>query len=617
MQMSDLKKDIILKAGVRHFDYTASALGLKSVECAVKKVLQSYANTHSDSALNSFATQKHYENARQSIKESLKLDENFALIACGSGASGAIKKFQELLGIYVSPKLKAKIADKFTLCELPLVVLSPFEHHSNELSFRQGLCECVRVGLDESKAMDFAEFERVLKKARKRDKNRQIIVSCTLASNVTGVLCDYTRLSAIARNYNALIAYDAATFTPYKSLPCELYDALFISPHKFLGGVGACGLLVVRKALCGTLPSFAAGGTVGYVSRNAAHFVRDIERLEEGGTPNILGLVRAGCAFAVKDAVGENFINAQEVALREFFFKKAECFAAAPLFLYASSQKNRLPIFALNVAGVSPFELAFVLSKHYKIETRAGCACAGYYAHELLGAADLDFGDDFGGESVDFTDFGKNFLADENFDFNGFCGECVKFTENSADFDFANSQKGANSSKNSQKFTNSSKNSQKGVNFCENSLNFKKNSRILSKNSQILEKNSQNLAKTSLENAHFMDFKKENLKDLINLKAFLAKNSQNFVNLSKNSRNLRQKNVENFAENSRFKGDLNKNLSLQEILGELSRLWQHKSKTRRIGFLRVSLHYTHDFSDIEYFFSALEKSIAKILRKKA
>lgn len=391
MQIDELKKDIILKKGVRYFDFTASALGLKSVEKAVKKVLLTYANTHSDSSLNSFATQKHYEEARQSIKKSLNLSDEFALIACGSGSSAAIKKFQELLGIYAPPRVRAKFLPQIQPQKLPLVIISPYEHHSNELSFREGLCECVRVSLNAGGEIDFDFLQGLLERTRKADKTRQIIASFTLASNVTGILSDYERLSTLFRKHNALVAFDASSFIPYKNIACTHYDALFISAHKLLGGVGSCGLLAIKKNLLGDKPSFAAGGTVGYVSRTSVDYLCDYERIEEAGTPPILQLIRAGLAFKIKDSVGVERIQKQEEHLKEYFFKKVDEFEAQNLgllTLYAKNVKKRLPIFALNIAGISPFDLAYHLSKSYKIETRAGCACAGPYGHDLLGLED-------------------------------------------------------------------------------------------------------------------------------------------------------------------------------------------------------------------------------------
>ncbi|EAI8183189.1 aminotransferase class V-fold PLP-dependent enzyme, partial [Campylobacter jejuni] len=202
-----------------------SALALKCVEKEISKILPTYANTHSDSSLNSFKTQQTYEQARKDIKKSLSLDENFALIACGTGSSSAIKKFQELIGIYIPPLVKERYFTQIDKNTLPLVIVGPYEHHSNELSFREGLCECIRIPLDKNGEIDFDFLEKTLQK----NKKRKIIASFSLASNVTGILSDYKRISEMVRKFKGIVAFDASSFIPYKNISCQYYDALFIS----------------------------------------------------------------------------------------------------------------------------------------------------------------------------------------------------------------------------------------------------------------------------------------------------------------------------------------------------------------------------------------------------
>ncbi|ARE81182.1 aminotransferase class V-fold PLP-dependent enzyme [Campylobacter helveticus] len=382
MQIKDLKKDLILHKDTLYLDFAASALALKSVEKRIRKILPFYANTHSESSLNAFKMQKLYEEARSSIKKSLNLSNDFALISCGTGSSGAIKKFQELLGLYASPVLKQKYLSKINPNSLPLVLVGPYEHHSNELSFREALCECVRVPLDKQGGIDFTFLEQILKQNQKRE----IIASFSLASNVTGILSDYKKISTLVRKYGGLVAFDGSSFIPYKNIPCEFYDALFISAHKLVGGVGSCGILVIKKNLCGTTPSFAAGGTVGYVSRTSQNYLCNEENLEEAGTPGILQLIRASLAFEIRDNIGLKNIEKKEKILKDYFFEK--CQEVPNLELYAKNLTHRLAIFSFNIKKLSPFDLAYDLSKRFHIETRAGCACAGPYGHDLLGLKD-------------------------------------------------------------------------------------------------------------------------------------------------------------------------------------------------------------------------------------
>lgn len=382
MQISDLKQQIILKKGILHFDFAASALALKCIEKQIAKILPTYANTHSDSSLNSFKTQQFYEQARDDIKKSLKLNKEFALIACGTGSSSAIKKFQELLGIYLPPLIKEKYFTQIQKDTLPLVIVGPYEHHSNELSFREGLCECIRIPLNKFGEIDFDFLEKTLES----NKKRQIIASFSLASNVTGIISDYKRISNLVRKYKGIVAFDASSFIPYKNIACKYYDALFISSHKLIGGIGGSGLLVIKKNLCGNKPSFAAGGTVGYVSRTSQCYLCNEEILEEGGTPGILQLIRASLAFKIKDSLGISQIEKKDEELKKYFLKEIE--KIPDLILYAKNLTYRLPIFSFNIKGISPYDLAYELSKTHHIETRAGCACAGPYGHDLLGLKD-------------------------------------------------------------------------------------------------------------------------------------------------------------------------------------------------------------------------------------
>lgn len=383
MQIDELKDDIILDKEIRYFDFTASALALKSVENKVQNILKTYANTHSDSAKNSKLTSKYYKNAKQYIKQSLGLNNNYSLIACGFGSTSAIKKFQELLGIYVPPVIKDKYFQNIDKNSLPLVIVSSIEHHSNELSYKEGLCECVRLSSREYNS-DLYELERLCKK----HKNRKIIISVNAVSNITGVRANLQKISEIAKKYKAILAIDASSAIAYENIEID-YDAMFFSGHKILGGVATCGFLAIKNDFIGKKPTFAAGGTVGYVSRSNYEFIDDLEGLEEGGTPAIMQVIRSELAFRIRDNIGLKVIKDKENELKEYFLNHIKKIQFKyKITLYAANIKDRLPIFSLNSQGISPYKLAEVLSSDYGIETRAGCACAGPYAHDLMNLVD-------------------------------------------------------------------------------------------------------------------------------------------------------------------------------------------------------------------------------------
>ena len=384
VSIDEIRKNIILKKGVRYFDYTASGLAYAPIERKIAKYLKTYANTHSESASNALKTQKRYEKARQSLKDALGLDDRFYLICAGCGATGAIKKFQEIMGLYLPPMSANRLGEESLKgANLPLVIISPYEHHSNEVSLREGLCEVVRIPLSKSGEINFGRLDQLLK----INSKREIIGSFSAASNVTGIISDYKKIYVMMKRYGATVAFDAASLSPHDNLDADYFDALFLSPHKLLGGVGSCGLLAIRKELVkSSKPTFAAGGTVSYVSRSSHFFAPSIERTEEGGTQHVMGLIRAALAYRLRNEVGLDVIKSREDELTKLFCEGLD--KIPEVVSYCPSAVPRLPIFAFNVKGISPYDFAEALSEDYGVQTRAGCACAGPYGHDLLGLKD-------------------------------------------------------------------------------------------------------------------------------------------------------------------------------------------------------------------------------------
>ena len=379
--LDEIRKNIILKPGVHYFDFAASGLAYEPVEREIADTLKTYANTHSDSSSSAIITQRRYEGARESLKKLLGLDERFYLIACGQGATAAIKKFQELLGIYLPPATRGAIGEaNLRAVQLPLVLVSPYEHHSNELSFREGLCDYMRVPLSEPGEIDLLALERILK----LNAGRRIIGSFSAASNVTGVISDYKKISELIRAAGGIVAFDCAALSSHANLDCDYFDAIFLSPHKLLGGPASCGLLAIKKELLSSdVPTFAAGGTVAYASRERHVFLKNPEQLEEGGTPPIIGLMRANLAYALRNEVGFERIKSAEDELARLF--ESELAGIDEIINYAPKGAPRLPIISFNVRGVSAYDFAASLSNDFGIQTRAGVMCAGPYAHDLLG----------------------------------------------------------------------------------------------------------------------------------------------------------------------------------------------------------------------------------------
>ena len=379
--MKEIRKNIIQDKNILYFDYTASGQAYKPIEKKIIEILKTYANTHSEVASSAIATSEYYHKARADLKKALDIDERFYLLPCGTGATGAIKKFQELMGIYIPPCTLSRFTCKPS--NLPVVFIGPYEHHSNELSFREGLCEVVRIPLDSEEKIDLEALENALE----RYKKREIIASFSVASNVTGILSDYKSLYTLIKRYNGTLCLDAAASSPYINIDCNYYDALFLSPHKLLGGVGSCGVLVIKKTLCTQCkPTFAGGGTVGYVSRTSHNFLSDIELIEDAGTPGILQFIRASLAYNLRNEIGLETIHAKEEELKFYFGMRVRGIEGVKLYCRYSQEK--LPIFSLNFEGISPYAISAYLSDKFNIQTRAGCSCAGPYGHDLLALQD-------------------------------------------------------------------------------------------------------------------------------------------------------------------------------------------------------------------------------------
>ncbi|MFX4234294.1 aminotransferase class V-fold PLP-dependent enzyme [Aliarcobacter butzleri] len=381
-----IRYNTIGKNKKEYFDYTASGLGFRQIENRIHDVLETYANTHSKEASNADKTTNYYERARINLAHNLELTDDFAILPSGCGSTAAIKHFQELLGLYIPPATKKRFNFEIDEKNAPLVIVGPYEHHSNEVSFREALCETQRVNLDKDGLVDLNHLKEILEK----NKNREIIASFCIASNVTGIITPYEEISEILRAYNAIICFDAAASSPYMNIPCHLFDAMFMSSHKLLGGPGSCGLLVIRKDLIDTsiAPTFAGGGTVEYVNKNLQLYQKEIEAREDAGTPGILQLIRASLAYQLRNEISFDFIKKQKDELKEFLINELK--KIPNCVIYGNQEAQNIGIISFNIRGLSPYDLCNKISSQDGFQTRAGCSCAGPYGHDLLGIEKLD-----------------------------------------------------------------------------------------------------------------------------------------------------------------------------------------------------------------------------------
>lgn len=372
-----IRNDIILERDSLYFDFSASGLESRVIARRIQSILGRYANTHSANSRNANFIGEVYKDAKVRLKELLELSEDFFVIPSGYGASGAMKKYQEIKGLYIPPKLRANLGDLLKGVAKKRVLIGGYEHHSNDISLREAFCEIVRIPL-ENGLMSVDLLKSLL------DSPKIDFASINIASNVSGIIAPYERISQILRAKNIDIAFDLAAISPHSNVDSSLFDSAFLSPHKLIGGIGSCGILLIRKNSFESAlpPTFSGGGSVKYVSANSHYYIDDIESREDSGTPPILPLLRAVLAYQYRNEIGLDFIAKREKVLYDILLSELKQINGITLY-GADLDASYLPIISFNVEGVSPYDLAWELSHNYGIETRAGCSCAGVYGHYL------------------------------------------------------------------------------------------------------------------------------------------------------------------------------------------------------------------------------------------
>ena len=393
-------------------DYTASGRCLRFVESYLQSLQRVYANTHTEDDITGRSMTQLLHEAEEAIKNSVNAGPDGRIIACGTGATGAIEKLQQIVGVALSPVTRQnieKILDdsgtdigSATLAELlfdkqPVVFVGPYEHHSNEISWRQSLATTVEVRLDASGNIDLRHLEELLQAPEYQGRLR--IGSFSAASNVTGMKSDVRKISSLLHAHDALACFDYAACAPYVEIDMNpvtvgdedaSIDAIFISPHKFLGGPGSSGVLVFNERIYhrDLPPSFSAGGTVDYVGPDEQDFIARIEEREKAGTPGVLQTLKAALVFEIKDGVGVDVINKREHELTSRALASWSADENIEI-LGNPDAAQRVGIMSFNLKDDQGNYLhhkfaTALLNDLFGIQSRAGCSCAGPYGHRLL-----------------------------------------------------------------------------------------------------------------------------------------------------------------------------------------------------------------------------------------
>lgn len=380
---------------VTYADYTASGRSLAFIEDFIRdEVMPRYANTHTESSGTGLQTTRFREEARNIIRNSVGATHDDAVIFAGSGSTGAIDKLIGILNIRIPADLDRKwnLSNIIPQDQRPVVFIGPFEHHSNELSWRETIADVVTISEDSDGHIDVAHLKRELLEYQSRPLK---IGSFSAASNVTGIITDTDAISRLLHENGALAFWDYAASAPYVEInmhpddPLARKDAVFLSPHKFIGGPGTPGVLVMNRVIIqNSVPVVPGGGTVAYVNTEEHRYLLDSEHREEGGTPAIIESIRAGLVFQLKESVGISAIQSLE---SKFLTRAITAFGReSKIELLGNLDADRLSILSFVVRAPSGKYLhhnfiVALLNDLFGIQSRGGCSCAGPYGHRLLG----------------------------------------------------------------------------------------------------------------------------------------------------------------------------------------------------------------------------------------
>jgi selenocysteine lyase/cysteine desulfurase len=352
-------------------DYTASGRALTFIEDVIRdQVLPVYANTHTEASATGRLITELREDARRIIHRAVGGSDEDAVIFCGSGTTGAIDKLVRVLDL--------DGADVF---------VGPYEHHSNELPWRESGARVVTIREDALGRVDLDHLEYELR----RSSGRLRIGTFSAASNVTGIITDVDAVAALLHRHGALACFDYASAGPYLPIDMSGKDAVFLSPHKFVGGPGTPGVLVAKRALLArAVPTVPSGGTILYVTPDAASYHPAAEIREEGGTPAIVESIRAGLAFALKEQVGAGEIRRREHAFAQ---RALAAWGGDPnIEILGDPRADRLAILSFGIrhggALLHGNFVVAVLSDLFGIQARSGCFCAGPYLHRMYPIAE-------------------------------------------------------------------------------------------------------------------------------------------------------------------------------------------------------------------------------------
>ncbi|MFN8211897.1 MAG: aminotransferase class V-fold PLP-dependent enzyme [Bacteroidales bacterium] len=395
-----IDKEILTPYGLKklvYADWIASGRLYGPIEEKLHKVAGPLVgNTHSESSTTGTAMTRAYEEAQHIIKKHVNAGEDDVLILSGPGMTSAIAKLQRILGLKIPEQAKmycytgngeTNMCRQLPEQRKPVVFISHIEHHSNHTSWQETIADVVVIEPSDNLTVDPEALRREIKKYGDRPLK---IGSFSACSNVTGYMPPYYELAEIMHENGGYCFVDFAASAPYTDInmhpgnKARQLDAIFFSPHKFLGGPGSPGVLIFNKELYKNVtPDNPGGGTVKWTNRWGGHsYITDIEKKEDGGTPGFLQAMKAALSIKLKEAMDPEKMKIREEELTELTFR--ELSKIREVHILAEDINERLGVFSFYVEGIHHNLMTILLNDRYGIQARGGCSCAGTYGHYLL-----------------------------------------------------------------------------------------------------------------------------------------------------------------------------------------------------------------------------------------
>ncbi|MDB5091502.1 MAG: aminotransferase class V-fold PLP-dependent enzyme [Mucilaginibacter sp.] len=378
------------KKAIVYADWTASGRAYQPIEeCLRKEIMPFVANTHTETTITGTLMTKAYEAAKVIVKEHVHADDDDVLIFCGSGMTGAVNKLQRILGLKMPERLMDYVGNAPQIDEelRPIVFVTHMEHHSNQVTWLETIATVEIIRADENGNVDLGHFKSLLEQFKHR-KNK--IAAVTACSNVTGIQTPYHEIAKMIHEHGGLCFVDFACSAPYINMnmhPKEKgahLDAIYFSPHKFLGGPGTPGVLIFnKKVYSNKVPDQPGGGTIMYSNPWKIHeYIANIELREDGGTPPLLQGIKVAMCIRLKEEMGVENIMLREEEMLQLIFNRFSKMKNVEIL--EGNIKKRLGIISFIVNGAHYNLIVKILNDRFGIQTRGGCSCAGTYGHMLL-----------------------------------------------------------------------------------------------------------------------------------------------------------------------------------------------------------------------------------------